>query len=195
MKSKPMLIILSGSLCTGKSTLSNNLAEHNDFVIFKSREVLKKIAPTEFISKHSTVREGLINYALDLDRLTNGSWIADNLPYEIIETGKVILDCIRLISQLEALLNKFNTTANIYHIHLKSSDNILSQRFSVRDENKRKNIVNSENDFSEAREHIIEQQSAELESYADLVINTDYITKIQVYETVITKIGIKSKYN
>lgn len=191
MKTKPILIILSGSLCTGKSTLSNNLAEHNDFVIFKSREVLKKLAPAEFVSKHTTVREGLIDYALELDRQTNGSWIADNLPNEIIETGKVILDCIRLISQLEALRNKFNTTANIYHIHLKCSDNILSQRFSERDENKRENIVNSENDFSEAKEHIIEQQSAELEPYADLVISTDFATTDDVFSKVKSKIELQ----
>jgi adenylosuccinate synthase len=188
MITKPILIILSGYLCTGKSTLSYNLAEHNEFVIFKSREVLKKLAPEEFVSKHTTVREGLINYALELDKQTNGSWIADNLPYEVIERGKVILDCIRLKSQLNALRSKFNTTATIYHIHLKCSNNILSQRFAERDENKRKNVTTSEKDFSEAREHIIEQQSVELESYADLVISTDFATTDEVFLKVKNKI-------
>jgi adenylosuccinate synthase len=185
MKTKPILVILSGNLCTGKSTLSNKFAQNDSFQILKSREVLKKIAPEDYVSKFQTVREGLINYALELDKHTNGSWIADNLHHEIFEKGKVILDCIRLISQLEALKRKFNDLVNIYHIHLKCSDNILSQRFSDRDENKRNNIEISETDFSEAKEHIIELQSSELESYANLVIETDNISKDDVYNKVV----------
>lgn len=188
MATKPILIILSGSICTGKSTLSNNLAERNGFIVFKSKDVLKKLAPAEYVSKHETVREGLINYALELDKQTNGSWIADGLTFEIVETGKVIVDCIRLISQLEALKKKFNSIANIYHIHLKCSDNILSERFSARNENKRKNTINSETDFSKAKEHIIEQQSVKFELCADYLILTDFVTTDEVFIKVKSKI-------
>lgn len=187
MKRKPVLILLSGNLCTGKSTLSDNLARHNGFIIFKSREVLRKLTPTEYISKYATEREGLINYALELDEQTMGSWVADNLSFETIKTGKVVLDCIRLVSQLKALKKKFNTAATIYHVHLKCSENGLMKRFSERDENKRENILISNIDFQQAKEHLIEQQSIELEPYADILISTDSITTDEVFFQVIAK--------
>ena len=188
MEQRNNFIVLSGNLCTGKTSLAKSLNELNNFKLFMTREILKKLAPPSFLSKYHTEREGLINYSIELDKNENGQWIADNISLKTVSNHNIIVDSIRLISQLRALDNKFKPISRFFHIHLKCTDEILSQRFAARNENKRENITNSIHDFYKAKEHIIELQSSELEVYADMVIITDMFSSADIYNQVIGRI-------
>lgn len=190
MEKISILILLSGSLCTGKSTLSDNLVKHLGFETIKSRSILKLITPKDVLSQYETIREALITYAIELDEKTNGSWLANSIDLESIMNKLIVFDSIRLNSQLKAFKVRFSLTTQIIHIHLKCTDKVLQERFVGRNENNRNNDGLSEHDFLKAKEHILELQSSELEPYADRIIITNDFTPEQVFKEVKQLLGM-----
>lgn len=179
-----ILLLLSGSLCSGKSTLTQKLIVEGGANCVRSREILSALAPKDFLKRYETLREGLISYAQHLDEQTHGSWIAEQLHSDQLRDKFTVLDAIRLRSQFDCIREKFRGKLDVLHVHLKASDAILSRRFGERNENSREATQAVAKDYIESKEHLIEAKSAELESFADLVILTDELSPEEVYSKV-----------
>jgi adenylosuccinate synthase len=178
---KTTFLVLSGRICTGKSTLANLFKSKNDYEIIMTRDILKRLAPATFLSKFKTEREGLINYSLTLDREQDGKWIAENIT---LNNHNSVIDSVRLVSQLQALKYKFTSYTNMLHVYLKASDETLSRRFAARNENKRTDAACAILDFNNAKEHDVELKSNELEQYADIVLTTDLLSIEEAYNCI-----------
>ena len=89
------IILLSGAISSGKSTLAKGLAKNYRSKIFKTSEYLKQIT-----SKDMTIDRKALQDAGDvLDRETRGKWVLDELirrlPKEEEAQG-IIVDSIRI---------------------------------------------------------------------------------------------------
>src|SRR5258708_7032221 len=94
-----LIVLLSGRICTGKTTLANRLVDRYGFRRFSSREYLqrkRKRAPTD--------RRDMQNFGDELDRRTRGAWLRDGLEKDIRALPSdcsVIVDSVRIQKQID----------------------------------------------------------------------------------------------
>src|SRR5262245_46314931 len=100
------LIVLSGPVSAGKSTLAATLAEKFGVTHVKTHEVIQRLtgAPLD--------RAALQKAGERLDRKTNGGWVVAEITKMLregsgtsgasVESRRVLVDSSRLLSQIEA---------------------------------------------------------------------------------------------
>jgi adenylosuccinate synthase len=116
------VIILSGKVGSGKTTVASKLAAEFGVELFKTRRFLKQLAlntPAE--------REALQTFGEKLDRKTGGGWVergvrefADTLPSSAV----ILVDAVRVIGQVRALRKAYGR--RVFHVHLDASDEELA---------------------------------------------------------------------
>jgi adenylosuccinate synthase len=187
MNRRSIIVILSGHLCSGKSTLAESLVKLHGFRHFKSRDILLQVIPKSQVVGQN-LRQSLIDYAAKLDEATGGKWIADYLNYDPKTPENIVVDCVRLKTQVDALRHRYDSCSSLYHIHLTCDDKTLSQRFDLKNENKSKKSEEAQADFLASMGHFIESRAQELEPVADLVISTHDHSSQEVYQEIIGRI-------
>src|SRR5437868_4878152 len=95
------IVLLSGKIASGKSTLSTGLQQSFGAHVVKTKEIIRRLAknlPLERVS--------LQDYGEQLDRETGGQWVADavlsdvkNLPHDAL----LIVDAIRIVEQADRI--------------------------------------------------------------------------------------------
>ena len=92
------IILLSGPVSSGKSTLAKGLAEHLNMHVFKTSELLQKKVRSDL----RTDRKVLQVQGERLDRRTRGRWVIEELE-EISRRNngvdEVIIDSVRINEQ------------------------------------------------------------------------------------------------
>ena len=163
-----LIVLLSGRICTGKTTLANHLVERYAFRRFSSRECLqrqKESAPTD--------RRGLQDFGDDLDRKTGGAWLRDQLEKEIrsvpADVG-VIVDSVRIQDQIDRFRESYRPL--IVHVHLDCSDEELARRYQKRGSKNVKELSG----FKQTADNKTEASVRQLKSDADVAIRTDHST-------------------
>lgn len=155
-----MIIVLSGEIAAGKTTLAKALAARGP-VILKTRDLLE----ASWFDPGSPTREQLQALGEKLDRETNGRWVA-------IETmkvaGDVVIDSARRPEHVGALREAF---PHVYHIHLEAASEVLSARYHRR----------GEADYSRVKADPTEAQVGSLRAIADLVVDTSRNTPEDVF--------------
>jgi adenylosuccinate synthase len=92
------IVLLSGPIAAGKTTLCDDLVSRFGFAVFKTRELiqsLEKNVPTE--------RAALQAAGEKLDRTTKGEWVAQALAQRVqgIERNQnVVVDSVRIKNQI-----------------------------------------------------------------------------------------------
>lgn len=169
MRNGKLIVLLSGEICTGKSTLCENLRQRFDFKILKSKEALKQI----YIEQNKRLKEGrtsLQKIGEQLDKETNGAWVRDFFQSEILQANFVVIDAVRIIEQVDCFRKSYGH--NVVHIHLQASNLLLKQRFV-----KRNDVNDSEANLLELYDKVksdrTEKQVNSMERKADLVVNTE----------------------
>jgi len=122
------IIVLSGPIASGKSTLAGQLETRFGATIFKSNRLIHVHRP-----KVSDEREALQKAGESLDRRTKGAWVSEalvRLVADLTEDALVVVDCVRIEKQIDAIRSAFGVI--VYHIHLSASDDELKQRYSSR---------------------------------------------------------------
>lgn len=124
-----LILVLTGPIASGKSTLGKNLVDRFGFRTFKTNELLKQLA----LGKVKEEREALQDFGEALDRQTKGAWVRDglmrfvgNLPAD----SMVVVDSARIAEQIEALRGAFGL--RVVHIHLTAPPEVLEKRFKRR---------------------------------------------------------------
>ena len=158
------LIVLSGAVCAGKSTLARGLAASREGLTLTTRALIAG----QLGADPDQIERALLQKEGDrLDAETGGEWIAAATA-ELLEgapAGLVVVDAVRKEPQLDALA----ALAPLLHVHLSASENDLERRYRARQ------LAAPQLEFpslADLRVNATEAAVERLGAKADLVIDT-----------------------
>ncbi|HEV7767816.1 MAG TPA: adenylosuccinate synthetase [Thermoanaerobaculia bacterium] len=178
-----IVVVLSGPIAAGKTTLADSLEKRFSFARFKTRELIRTILGTE------PAREALQKAGEDLDRESNGTWVAAALTKQILDAqatgpdGRILVDSVRLISQVEAIRNAFGR--NVVHVHITAPYEILARRYAARIA-----TIQELATYEHVKADPTEAQVETLQDVADIVIDTSQATEEDVVIRVAARLGL-----
>lgn len=179
------VVVISGQVGAGKSTLARGLAERYGANLVSTKELLQRTAehggeelPAE--------RSALQAYGTQLDNETDGAWVADAVSARISgagidgqesgdspvgesdePTGLWVVDAVRIQEQIDALRGALGI--DIVHVHLHSSTEVLAARYLERGE---ASGIKELASYDEVAQDPTEQKVADLVHDADVAIDT-----------------------
>lgn len=165
------LILISGPVSSGKSTLSYDLADRFGFAVYRTREWLGRR-----LREKSGDRTNLQQEGDKLDVQTRGRWVLEELtkevPPEIDQV--VILDSVRTKEQIEAIRDAYGPI--VTHIHVTAPPEVLRKRYDQRRKRERRDLA----DYELVRQNQTEQHVDALRDVADVVVDTNRCTSEDV---------------
>jgi adenylosuccinate synthase len=162
------VVVLSGPICAGKSTVVEKLSERYGARVVKTRDLIKQQLP-----KIKDERGALQRAGEKLDRADGGAWVKNALA-RFIEAandgstprGLFVVDSVRIRGQVDAVREAFGTA--VHHIHLTASDSVLRERYS-----KRGSKTKEFPDYDAVKKSPTERGVEKLAELADIVVATD----------------------
>ncbi len=159
-----LIVLLSGSVASGKSTLASLLEREFNCRVVKTWQLLKAVDP-----KVTPDRGALQALGEKLDKKTRGEWVVEGLDKVIRSSPEYsifVVDAVRIQSQIDAIRRGYGR--NVKHIHLEAPTETLATRYEERD---RKSIKEFES-HAEVLKDKTEQAVPKLAETADIVIDT-----------------------
>lgn len=179
-----LIVLLSGSVCTGKSTLAKRLVRDYGFHRFSTRELL---ATRE--ASASPERRTFQNLGDELDRETDGAWVRDDVSERIRELGdnaRIVIDSVRVQAQINRFRESYRTV--VVHVHLDCDERELARRYR-----RRPKKLKELRSFSEVLKNKTEATVPQLKADADIAIRTDYSRKEDVLVRVACYLGLHGR--
>ncbi len=177
------VILLSGAISSGKSTLGKSLEASEGAQVFRTREVLqRRSAPG---SEHD--RKALQAIGDGLDRETHHRWVLEEFKVwraKLEHPNVVVVDSVRTVDQVASFRAEFGPS--ITHVHLTAPVEQLEERFNHRKQSGTKIYT-----FAEVRDNPTEQQIEGLAKIADLVVNTFRCTEADVLTRANSHLGFR----
>jgi adenylosuccinate synthase len=184
------IVILSGPICAGKSSLAQKLAIRYGARVIKTRELIKLQLPSVKDERTALQRAGE-----KLDREDGGAWVGNALARSIeseqsVESRApiVVVDSVRIPGQIGAIRNGFGTA--VHHIHLTAEFNELSRRYSSR-----QGSIDEVATYNAAARNKTEKHVKELADLADIVVNTDRCSEDAVLIRAVALLGFYPRAN
>lgn len=178
------IILLSGPISSGKSTLAKGLADCYGASILKTSELLQKRVRVDLRGDRKTLQgEGE-----RLDMRTRGRWVLEEL---VVLAGRmnsgpgVIIDSVRIGAQIEAIREAFGPI--VIHVHLTAPPTELKQRFNERKGQGRE----GDSSYEEVKENKTEKQIESLAKISDIVINTKRCTEQDVLIRTVSHLSVR----
>ena len=122
----PTVVVLSGAVASGKSTLARAILTRVEGDRLSTREAILARTGTE--SRRETLQEA----GDELDRLTDFAWVAEDATAraEAIGAGLLVVDAVRRLQQVERLRDAF--PGRVRHVHLVAAPDELARRHAER---------------------------------------------------------------
>ena len=169
------IILLSGPVASGKSTLCRALEHRFGLTVLLTRELITR----SLDRKGALDRKNLQWEGERLDRETGGAWIKDALNQvlneHVIESALVV-DAVRTREQVRIIRDTYDSAVS--HIHLTAPERMLSARYETR---------GSSNDrlelpaYALVRQNETERVVDTLQADADIVINTGIHDEVETF--------------
>jgi len=182
MGDRKVIVVLSGEICTGKSTLANRLEKAFGFKQCKTKEGLyylgeKKlkgqIPDRDFFQKHGEY----------LDTNGGGKWVLDYFQHlfqkDFDKHNLYVIDSARILKQITHIREAYSYF--VFHIHLDASPESLEKRFYERGEIKELQPEKQKEKYERYKADKTEKKVNSLRSEADLVLVTDKCTEDDVF--------------
>lgn len=182
------VVVLSGSVGSGKSVFSKRLQDQYGAEVVKTRELIVKRSPKVRVERKALQDEGE-----RLDRVTRGRWVIDALieekPSWFTDQGPdlIVIDAVRIAEQLDAIRSAFGS--RVLHLHLTASDATLKTRFKSR-----RSKFSEAKTYRDLRKSATERKVDELRQKADVVIDTERNTPDDVVVRALTHLGMLSTF-
>lgn len=164
---KLRIVLISGAVASGKSTLSSGLAKQFDAKVLKTKLLIQARFP-----EAQSERRELQRLGDELDRKTKFAWVREEVERDIRERGFeapiVVVDAVRKTEQVEIIRQAYGP--RVFHIHLTASPAELSRRYSGRQGSLDRELKSYSSVRSGSQ---TEQRIDKLEKIADAVIATD----------------------
>jgi adenylosuccinate synthase len=174
MGDRKVILVLSGEICTGKSTLAGKLAERFDFKHCKTKEGLAYLADKK-LKGAIPDRDFLQKYGQQLDNKGGGKWVLEYFQHlfqkEFDNHNFYIIDSVRILNQIKHIRDAYSYF--VFHIHLEASKQSLQQRFYQRGEIKELPPEAQLEKYERYKADPTERKVNNLKSEADLCIDTD----------------------
>lgn len=178
------IILLSGPIASGKSTLGTLLHKEHKAVLFKTNQLINALMPSV-----PNERKALQEAGEALDKRTRGEWVGQALARKVQDLDEhsiVVVDAVRMERQIESIRKAFGPKA--VHVHLTASSTELQQRYS-----RRKGKIKELSAYQDVRESQTEDQIEVLKEVADIVINTNRCTDKDVLVRVAAQLDLFSR--
>ena len=163
------ILLLSGPIAAGKSTLSKTLIETHGFKAIRSGQYLQSLARSQGLDISRSVLQKLGD---DLDEKTDFSWLIDDVAFPLIEgdagQSRWLLDSVRKPRQVEHFRARFGS--QVFHVHVVAAEHELRRRYEQR--------LNAGGEYEGATSyddaigHPNEQASRGLVAIADLTVDS-----------------------
>lgn len=167
------IVLLSGPICAGKSTLAKRLADRFGFIQIKTTEFVRTRCGTK-----PCHRKKLQDYGQKLDR-DGGNWlVADFERYVHGQPGaNAIVDSVRTKDQVDRFREIYKH--RVVHIHLTAPYDVLTSRYGEKFAPNNKLEFST---YSETQKNRTERQVGKLADFSDIRIDTNRCTELDVFE-------------
>ena len=131
------IVLLSGSISSGKTSLATLLNEQFGFHVLKTKVVIQSLARQKSGKEIEAERRTMQKFGETLDRETNGRWVRDALNRFLRDLGSaasealVVIDAVRILEQIRAIRQAYSFS--VVHVHLKAPKEILAARYKERE--------------------------------------------------------------
>lgn len=169
-----LIVVLSGEIGAGKSTLATNLAQNFGFKILKTRDALLSYSKKFKKQSHEDDRMFLQRVGEQMDKRTNGQWVVEFFQKSILDNDKTIIDSLRIQEQIDTFRQSFGYQ-KVIHVYLNASGRSLEIRHFERN-NLPFDDLPSIHEYTLYKANPTEQKVKELLKDADLVIDTDKLS-------------------
>lgn len=182
MGDRKIILVLSGEICTGKTTLANKLEEAFGFKHCKTKEGLNLFAEKKLKGKLPD-RDFLQKYGEELDNKFKGQWVLEYFQLLFSKTFDenkfYLVDSVRILNQIKHLRDAYSYF--VFHIHLEASSKSLQDRFNKRGEIIDLDAKTQKKKYTGYKSDPTEQQVNSLKEEADLIIDTDRCNEQDVF--------------
>lgn len=180
---RKLVVVLSGPVAGGKSTLGKTLVKRFDGHRFSTRELLiRRLQHGE-----AATRERLQAIGEELDGTTEGRWVAEGFARAVFDVadGLVLIDAARRVEQIEAIRKAFGR--EVRHLHVTASRDVCAERYSSRLEASGEASAPS---YDAVQADPTEAQVDTLARVADVVIDTERASKEDVFTRAAARLGL-----
>jgi adenylosuccinate synthase len=175
----PRIVVLSGPVGSGKSTLGGDLAARYGADHIRTQVIIKALASAAGVELQNE-RRALQVHGDVLDKQTRGAWVADAVDKHIAEsTDKavlIIVDAVRRLEQIEVLRERY--PARVTHIHVHAPNDVLETRYEER--KRREGSLRELESYADVASNETEGQTTSLGLDADVSIDTDRCSSADV---------------
>lgn len=182
MGERKIILVLSGEICTGKSTLSEKLVKRHCFRHCKTREGLKFLTAKKLNGKEPE-RDFYQKLGYDLDVKNGGKWVLqyfqDLYGKDFESCNFYVVDSVRILGQIKHIRDAYSYS--VYHVHLEASSETLKSRFFERGEIKELIPEKQKEKYKQYKSDETERKVTNLRTEADLVIDTDHCNDEDVF--------------
>jgi adenylosuccinate synthase len=179
------IVLLSGHVASGKTTLVNNLASRYGFLAYKTVDFIRELKQTE------SERAALQAAGDALDSETAGKWVADVLAQRLSnakEDSSAVIDSVRIRAQCDGVRRAFGP--RVVHIHLVAPLDTLAARYGRRD-----GAIRELSSYDEVLANKTEAAVDDLVRIADVVIDTGTSTPEDVVVRAASRLGLYERGN
>lgn len=182
------IILLSGGVRSGKTTLSDQLHRQFGLDLLKTREVIAALARRKMKRELEPDRRALQLFGERLDRETDGKWVLKALDKVVRASRKsIVVDSVRIKQQIRAIRQAYGFS--VIHIHLKAPKRVLAGRYAEQ----RDTGIRELRSYSDVEANPTEARVGELEKIADVVIDTDLCRPEDVFVRAASHVGLYSR--
>jgi len=175
------IILLSGHIASGKSTLAARLVGRYGVVRFKTQDLIRSV-------KGAALERTALQAAGEaLDEETGGRWVCDAVTRELqrqAEDVTVVVDSVRIRGQCDAFRRAFGSAA-VIHLHLTASRAALADRYR-----ERRGVIQELSSYDAVLADPTEGQVESLGELADIVINTERSDADDVFIRAASRLGL-----
>jgi adenylosuccinate synthase len=182
-----LIVLLSGSVVSGKSMLASLLEQRFGFLVVKTWQLLKTVKPDV-----PQDRESLQALGEELDKKTGGQWVVEELD-KVVRTkpdALIVVDAVRIQGQIDFVRRGFGSS--VRHIHLEAPTETLSKRYKTRTGKPIKEL----DSYEDVLKNETERDVPKLAGTADIVVDTNRNTPEDVLVRAACHLGMYGRgYN